>query len=142
MEVRPVAETEPESFANCWDTNHNNLEQFLGPAAVTDELAAAILDVAIRSYRALECRDLARVDVRLDGMGVPNFLEINPLPGLSTVSLFPVTAMASGLSFEELIDKILEVAAIRTNGEARKAVQAQNQQVIAGQRHRTVPLRR
>jgi D-alanine-D-alanine ligase len=142
MEVRPVAETEPESFVYCYDTKHNNLEEFLCPAPVADELASAILDVAIRSYRALECRDLARVDVRLDAKGVPNFLEINPLPGLSAVSLFPVTAMASGLSFEELIDKILEVAAIRANVEARKATQAQNQQVIAGQRHRMLPLRR
>ena len=142
MEVRPVAETEPESFVYCYDTKHNNLEQFLCPAPITDELAASILDVAIRSYRALECRDLARVDVRLDGEGVPNFLEINPLPGLSAVSLFPVAAMASGLSFEELIDRILEVAVVRANVEARKATQVQNQQVIAGQRHKTVPFRR
>jgi D-alanine-D-alanine ligase len=142
MEVRPVVEIEPESFVYCYNTKHNNLEQFLCPAHVTDELASAILDVAIRSYRALECRDLARVDVRLDSAGVPNFLEINPLPGLSTVSLFPVAAMASGLSFEELIWQILEVAVTRANVAERKATQAQTQQIIAGQRHRTVPLRR
>ncbi len=140
MEVRPMVETQPESFVYCYDTKHNNMEEFLCPAPVTDELADAILDVAVKSYRALECRDLARVDVRLDGAGVPNFLEINPLPGLSTVSLFPVTAMASGLSFEDLIEKILEVAATRANIAERTAVQAQ--QVIAGQRHRTVSVRR
>lgn len=142
MEVRPVLETEPESFVYCYDTKHNNLERFLCPAPVTDELAAAILDVTIRSYRALECRDLARVDVRLDNAGVPNFLEINPLPGLSTVSLFPVTAMASGLSFEDLIERILEVAATRANLAARRAAQVQTQQVIAGARPRTVLQRR
>ena len=142
MEVRPIAETEPESFVYCYNTKHNNLEQFLCPAPITHELADAIRDIAVRSYRALECRDLARVDVRLDSSGIPNFLEINPLPGLSPVSLFPITAMAAGLSFEELVERILETAATRTNIAERKASQVQAQQVIAGQRHRTVPLRR
>ncbi|HXL03323.1 MAG TPA: ATP-grasp domain-containing protein [Bacillota bacterium] len=140
MEVRPVVETGPESFVYCYNTKHNNLEQFLCPAPVTDELAVAIRDVAIRSYRALECRDLARVDVRLDSSGVPNFLEINPLPGLSTVSLFPITAMASGLSFEELVWQILDVAATRANVAARKAAQVQTHEIIAEQRRKTVPL--
>jgi len=142
MEVRPIVETEPESFVYCYDTKINNLEEFLCPAPVDNGLAAAILDVAIRSYRALECRDLARVDVRLDSTGVPNFLEINPLPGLSAVSLFPVTAMASGLSFDELIETILETAALRASVAARNTVQSQIQQVTAEQRHRTRQLRR
>jgi D-alanine-D-alanine ligase len=123
MEVRPSLEIEPESFVYCYDTKHNNLEKFLCPAPISDELAGRILDVAIRSFRVLECRDLARVDVRLDGAGNPHFLEINPLPGLSTVSLFPIVAMAGGVSFEDLVRRILETAATRVNLRARKAAQ-------------------
>lgn len=123
MEVRPAAEVEPESFVYCYNTKHNNLERFLCPAPVPDELAERIRDVAIRAFRVLECRDLARVDVRLDGAGNPHFLEINPLPGLSTVSLFPIAAMAGGIPFEGLVQRILDTAVARVNLQARKAAQ-------------------
>ncbi len=123
MEVRPVADVSLESFVYCYNTKHNNLERFLCPAPIPDELAARIRDVALRAYRVLECRDLARVDVRLDRDGNPHFVEINPLPGMSTVSLYPIMAMAAGLSFEDLVLKILEAAAARVNLAARKAAQ-------------------
>ncbi|MFZ5924929.1 MAG: D-alanine--D-alanine ligase family protein, partial [Bacillota bacterium] len=123
MEVRPVADIAPESFVYCYNTKHDNMERFLCPAPVSDDLAEKIRDVAVRAYRVLECRDLARVDVRLDRAGNPNFLEINPLPGLSTASLYPIAAMAAGLSFEDLVLRILEVAASRVNLAARKRAQ-------------------
>ncbi len=123
MEVRPVADIAPESFVYCYNTKHDNMERFLCPAPISDDLAEQIREVAVRAYRVLECRDLARVDVRLDGAGVPNFVEVNPLPGLSTVSLFPIAAMAAGLSFEELVLRILEVAASRVSLASRKVAQ-------------------
>ncbi len=123
MEVRPSADLEPDSFVYCYNTKHNNLERFLCPAPIPDDLAARIRDVAVRAFRVLECRDLARVDVRLDAAGNPHFLEINPLPGLSTVSLFPIAAMAGGVSFEDLVLRILDTAVARVNLVACAAAQ-------------------
>ncbi|HHY97995.1 MAG TPA: ATP-grasp domain-containing protein [Firmicutes bacterium] len=115
MEIRPKKDISPEGFVYSFETKSQNLEQFLCPAPIPKALERKIKNIAVRAFRALECRDMARVDVRLDGNDNPFFLEINPLPGLSSVSLFPLTARAAGLSFEELIDKILMLAAARTN---------------------------
>lgn len=55
------------------------------PPLVAPDLSRRIEEVALRSYRALECRDVSRVDIRVGEEGIPYFLEINPLPGLSPV---------------------------------------------------------
>lgn len=70
--------------------------------------------VALAAYRALSCRDAARVDLRCDESGEPCFLEINPLPGLHPVrSDLPILSRLAGLSYPELLDRILEAAARR-----------------------------
>lgn len=113
MEIRPLSKVDPEGFVYSYETKHNNLEEFICPADIPEDLAGEIRDVAQRAYRALECRDFARIDVRLDASGRPNFLEANPLPGLSPVSLFPVAAMADGISFEDLVNEVLDLAVKR-----------------------------
>jgi D-alanine-D-alanine ligase len=65
--------------------------------------------IAIKSYRALECRDAGRVDIRCDSKGVPCFLEINPLPGLHpTHSDLPMIATQEGMSYPELLNSIIK----------------------------------
>lgn len=113
MEVRPKVDVPADSFVYSYETKSKNLDQFLCPAPVSPGLARRISNIAVRAFRALGCRDMARVDVRLDALGKPHFLEINPLPGLSSVSLFPMTAMAAGVSFDDLVNRILMLAARR-----------------------------
>jgi len=80
------------------------------PAALID----AIAQTALGAYRAIGCRDVGRVDVRLDAQGVPRFLELNPLPGLNPVSSdLPILAGRLGISFETLIAGIVEEAIAR-----------------------------
>ncbi len=55
------------------------------PPSIDQDLSRRVEEVALRSYRALECRDVSRVDIRVGEDGIPYFLEINPLPGLSPV---------------------------------------------------------
>jgi D-alanine-D-alanine ligase len=70
--------------------------------------------VALAAYRSLGCRDLARVDLRCDAAGEPNFLEVNPLPGLHpTYSDLPLLAGRAGISYEELLGQVIEASARR-----------------------------
>lgn len=67
--------------------------------------------LALAVFAALGCRDAARVDVRCDADGEPNFLEVNPLPGLNLVrSDLPIMARLGGIPFETLIGEIVESA--------------------------------
>jgi D-alanine-D-alanine ligase len=70
--------------------------------------------VALGAYRALTCRDAARVDLRCDEDGEPCFLEVNPLPGLNPVSSdLPILSGLAGISYRELLGSIVEAAARR-----------------------------
>ncbi|OGF64812.1 MAG: hypothetical protein A2Y62_19430 [Candidatus Fischerbacteria bacterium RBG_13_37_8] len=67
--------------------------------------------IALEAYTVLECRDVARVDVRCDERQNPYFMEINPLPGLTPEhSDFPMIAGMVGRSYESLINEIIEQA--------------------------------
>ena len=81
--------------------------------ARTASLAAVFQSerIAVEAFQALGCRDVARVDFRLDAAGLPNFVEINPLPGLSpTTSDLVILANLVGETFESLIGRIVEAA--------------------------------
>jgi D-alanine-D-alanine ligase len=85
--------------------------RFEVPARVDDALGREISRVARRAFEALGCRDVARIDLRLDGHGRVQFIECNPLPGLSPgFSDLCVVAEAAGLRYHELIGTILEPA--------------------------------
>jgi D-alanine-D-alanine ligase len=93
-----------------WQILYPDTFQPVGPGSLRDELS----DIALRAYRAVDCRDAGRVDIRLDGEGTPYLLEINPLPGIHpTRSALPVIGSQAGLSFEELIERILDHAVCR-----------------------------
>ena len=64
---------------------------------------------ALATYRALGCSGFARVDLILDADG-PQVLEVNAIPGLTDTSLLPLAAEAAGMSFEQLVERILDLA--------------------------------
>lgn len=77
-------------------------------------LRSRVERLALEAYRALDCRDAGRVDIRLDREGRPAFMELNPLPGLHpTHSDLPMIATHEGMSYVELIGAIVESAASR-----------------------------
>ena len=81
------------------------------PAALDDEIRAAVQRVSIGAYEALGCRDFARVDLMLDGAQRPQILEINTIPGLTETGPTPFAADAAGMSFGELVTAIAQRAA-------------------------------
>ncbi len=87
---------------------------FACPADIDADLLEQIQRVVIDSYKALGCRDVARIDVRCDAQGVPNFIECNPLPGLTPdFSDLCVIAKAAGMDYTSLIGEILTPAVRR-----------------------------
>jgi D-alanine-D-alanine ligase len=83
--------------------------RFACPAELTAEEERAVTEAALATYRALGCTGFARVDLIL-GAGGPRLLEANAIPGLTDTSLLPQAAEATGLSFEQLVERILDLA--------------------------------
>jgi D-alanine-D-alanine ligase len=108
-----------------WDTPNDPLDIFECPARIGAHLQSAIEDVVLRAYRVLGCRDWSRIDVRLDANGVPNIVEVNPLPGIlpnpEDNSCLPKAARAAGIGYDELIQTALLAAADRNRIALRPA---------------------
>lgn len=87
--------------------------EYICPAKITQELKKKLDDLALRVYHSVECRDFGRVDFRVDNEGNPYVLEINPLPSLSTEDVFMLVAQNIGITYEQMVGKILNSALIR-----------------------------
>lgn len=87
------------------------------PAKIDAKLEKRIKDTSIAIYKFLGVRDCARIDYRLNKKGVLYFLEINTLPGINPdpniISYFPLSARKAGMSFKDLIAKIISLASER-----------------------------
>ena len=80
------------------------------PAAIPASVAQAAQRAAVAAYQGLGCRGLARADFMVREDGTPIFLEINTLPGMTATSLSPMAAGAEGMSFEDLVEHVLNGA--------------------------------
>ncbi|MFA5144790.1 MAG: ATP-grasp domain-containing protein [Candidatus Omnitrophota bacterium] len=89
--------------------------EYICPARISQDLKKRLSDLALKTYKAVECRDFGRVDFRVDNAGSPQVLEINPLPSLSTEDVFMLVANTIGISYEEMIGRILDSALKRHN---------------------------
>lgn len=107
--VREDAEDPVYSFEN-----KETCEETVVYTLVDDEEAIRAAATALKAYRALDCRDAARLDFRSDANGIPHFLEANPIAGLHpSHSDLPIIAELSGLGYDGLIAGILVSAAYR-----------------------------
>lgn len=83
------------------------------PAQLEPNVSQRMQHDALQLHRALGCRDYSRVDIMLDGSGRLGILECNTLPGLTPLSLFPDAAKAAGISYEALVERLLQCALSR-----------------------------
>jgi D-alanine-D-alanine ligase len=84
--------------------------EFVCPAELPDGVTEQAQELALRTYRLLGCSAFGRVDLMLGGHGELTVLEANPIPGLTETSLLPQAAEAAGISFDELVGRIVELA--------------------------------
>jgi D-alanine-D-alanine ligase len=84
------------------------------PADLTPEQTAAVQEASLRAYQAMDCRGLARVDFFLgtgpDGSDRLVINEVNTMPGFTPISMFPRMWAASGVSYPELVDRLVRSA--------------------------------
>jgi len=110
------------TFRAKWDPYHRDFYAMDGrcPAEGLDpEVEQRIRDLAVRAYRALACRDYARVDMRLDAAtGEPYILEVNPNPDLADGGAFMQCAVASGRTFAQTVNQLVDFALRRTSARA------------------------
>jgi D-alanine-D-alanine ligase len=83
--------------------------RFECPANLDEAERSLVTEVSLSAYRALGCSGFSRVDLILAEDG-PQVLEVNAVPGLTDTSLLPQAAESAGLSFEDLVERILELA--------------------------------
>ena len=81
------------------------------PADLPPETTRYIQELATRAFQALDCSGMARVDFFLErGTEVIYINELNTIPGFTPISMYPKLWEASGLSYPELIDRLIELA--------------------------------
>jgi D-alanine-D-alanine ligase len=97
----------------------DSLDHYICPAQIPNSLKKRLERLSINIWDALDIKDFARIDFRMNDKGELFFLEINPLPGMdfdtekNDLSFYPYMAMKSGYSYDELVRRILESACAR-----------------------------
>ncbi len=109
----PVVRIVPESGFFDFEAKYTKgLTRYECPAVIPAASAQQAQSAALAAYRALDCRGLARADfIVRESDGVPVFLEINTIPGMTATSLSPMAAAVVGMSYPELCERILLGAA-------------------------------
>ncbi len=97
----------------------DSLEHYICPAQIPEKLKNILEQLSGNIWCALEAKDFARIDFRMNSEGKLFFLEINPLPGMdfdteeNDLSFYPYMAMKSGYTYDDLVRRLLESACAR-----------------------------
>lgn len=101
----------------------NGVSTTIIPAELDSETAAAMREMSIRGFKALDCCGLARVDSFIDKDSGEVYLnEINTLPGFTSISMYPKMMQAHGLGYEELVDELIRLGLERAREKAKNQV--------------------
>ncbi len=90
--------------------------QYLCPAPLPAEVAEQVKALVLAAYRALRCSGWGRADLMLDSANRPWLLEMNTSPGMTDHSLVPMAARAEGVSYDELVLRVLASASLKVGG--------------------------
>ena len=120
-EALAVTELQPRSGFYDYDAKYTEgMTEHVCPARIPDDVRDAALDTALRAHRLLGCRGASRSDFRWDdarGTDGLYLLEVNTQPGMTPLSLFPEQARYRGMSYEDVVERIVQ-SALRGGGQA------------------------
>jgi D-alanine-D-alanine ligase len=110
-EALPVVEIVPRGGLYDYESKYTKgMSEYHCPADLPAATASEVREAGLAAFRALGCLGYARVDFRLSPEGEAYCLEVNTAPGMTEVSLVPMAALAVGIDFGELVERILTLA--------------------------------
>ncbi len=90
---------------------HDDRTQYLIPAPLPQETLELARSLAVKAYMAIDCAGMARADFLLDKATGELYLnELNTIPGFTQISMYPKLWIASGMSYAQLVDRLIELA--------------------------------
>jgi D-alanine-D-alanine ligase len=114
QEALPIVEVCPKTGVYDYQSKYTSgATDYLCPAPFDQATTSRVQAAALAAFRAVGCRDYARVDIMIRPDGEPVVLEINTLPGMTETSLMPKAAAAAGLSYGQLCQRMIDLALAR-----------------------------
>ena len=106
--AQPVCEIIPSHEFYDYECKYTaGMSKYICPAEIDDNISNYVKKISENLFDLLKCENYSRADFRMDDENKFWFLEMNTLPGMTDTSLAPISALAAGISFNELIDKIV-----------------------------------
>jgi D-alanine-D-alanine ligase len=110
----PVIEIQaPEGRYDYQNKYFGDATRYLCPAPIDAALTQQIQSLSVGAFETLQCAGWARADLMWNGKTDPMLLEINTSPGMTDHSLVPMAAQAAGISYDELVLRILAQASLK-----------------------------
>ena len=107
----PIVEILPKNKIYDYKCKYTaGMSEYNCPADMDNDLSEKIMSDSVKIFKLLGCNGYGRIDYIIDRNENYYFLEINTLPGMTSTSLLPIAAKAQGLSFNELVKKIIELS--------------------------------
>ncbi|MDP4115122.1 MAG: D-alanine--D-alanine ligase [Bacteroidota bacterium] len=107
----PVLEIKPKHALYDYECKYTTgMSNYIVPAEISEETSLLLQEQALLAFNALGCTGYGRVDFRVSKEYQPYCLEVNTLPGMTSTSLVPKMAKAAGISFEALIERIIDLS--------------------------------
>jgi len=89
------------------------MTDYFVPARIDEAMTSRVQELAVKAHKLLRCRDVSRVDMRIDAKAGPLVLELNTSPGMTETSLLPMAAAEAGMEFPELVEELVGFALAR-----------------------------
>ena len=107
----PILEIVPSHDLYDFDCKYTpGMTEYFCPAELGSDITSLINENTELLFKEFGCNVYARVDYLIDNSGIPYFLEVNTLPGMTSTSLLPKSLASAGISFESLIAKIVKLS--------------------------------
>jgi D-alanine-D-alanine ligase len=109
----PIIEIVPKSGFYDYKSKYTAGEtEYIIPARISENVRKICENYSLETFKVMDCRQYARVDIRLDKNDKPYVLEVNTLPGFTETSLFPKSALKAGISFDSIIETLVDRATL------------------------------